>query len=133
MTEQLVKIHDAELLNVSIMRDVSSLQLEFLLVTGGKSKVLVEGVTHFRATDIVMQNVVSRLLISSLDALSSDDVRHWLRWVTRLSSGSSFASDEQLDLLCAKILSQELVLLFLEPSWGVELVIVGNSISVTAS
>lgn len=133
MTEELENIHDAELVNISIMRAVRSLRLEFLLVTGGKIQVLVDGVTHFRAADVIMQNVVSRLLISSRDALSDNDIADRLRWVTRLSDTSSFASDPQLDLLRAKLLSNELVLIFLEPSWGAELVIVGKSISVTTS
>jgi hypothetical protein len=130
MTEEFGKIHDAELTGIKIERDARTLKLEFVLPNKDRACIQMDGVTHFRTSDFILQNVVSRLLISSRDFLSKEEIGDRLGWVVRLSDTGPFATDEQLALLLAKVQSKELVLVVLEPSWGAELVAVGRSVSI---
>jgi hypothetical protein len=124
------EFHDAELVAIEIDRHAKSLMLRFASGSSATKTIGLSGVSHFRAVDLITQNVVSRIIVSSLDKLSSEDSRRWIGWVTSLSDNASFATDQQILDIEQRISQGELTLLVIEPSWGAEIVIIAKSYSV---
>jgi hypothetical protein len=95
--------------------------------------VEANAVSHFRVTDLISQNVVSRIITSKSSKLSPEGIRGYIGWVTSLSDGASFADDHQIDEIAQRISQGELILLAIDPSWGAEVVIIAQSFSVSAN
>jgi hypothetical protein len=131
MTEQQNKLHDAELTSVLFNRHARSVTLKFASPQGQHSLFRMEGLFHFRAIDILIQNVVSRVRVSANGDLDSDEIAGWIRWVTGFSDSPSFLTEDQLTTLKEQILQHERCLIVIEPSCGAELAAIARSYSVS--
>ena len=67
--------HDAEFAGLRYARDERRLKLEFQLVSGELVVVRCEEISVFRLGEMGLQNVTSRLLISSEKDFKPDDIR----------------------------------------------------------
>lgn len=130
MTQPFDGFHDAELAAIEIDRHAKSIALRFSLADATTRTVAMSGVTHFRAVDLITQNVVSRVIVSSFDKLTPEEIRHWIGWVASLSDGASFSTPEGTAEIERRISNQELTLLVFDPSWGAEIVVIAKSFSV---
>lgn len=130
MMQTLADFHDAELAAIEIDRQSKSIKMRF--ASGDtEGELIADSVSHFKASDVVTQNVVSRILASSSGELSAQDVEDRIRWVTTLSDGSAFANDQEISEIARRISAREAVLLAIEPSWGAEIVIIAKSVTST--
>jgi hypothetical protein len=120
--------HDAELIGLYYARDTHHLLLNFQLVTGGLAVVQSDGVTHFRLGEMDLQNVTSRLLISSEREFQPDDIRDHLNWACSRDGREHLMTDSRAVHFRTRIRHRELTLLVLEPSIGAEVVVVCKSV-----
>lgn len=121
--------HDAELIGIRVDRIQQSVILTFNHTNGQTTKVSLANVILFRATDFILQNVTSRLRISSQVPIPRDQILHWIRQSSSLTDTDMFMSDIQMNQIVGKIEAGDLILFILEPSFGAELAAVCQSIS----
>lgn len=124
-------LHDAELVAVAIARDSWKVRLDFRLESGIQRSVQLDGVVAFRSEDLILQNVVSRVLRSSLGDLSRESLDHWLTWVTSLSDAHSWLSGQHKSELFADCESGALELVVFEPSAGAQVVALCKRFAIT--
>lgn len=124
-------LHDAELVAVAIDRDNWVIRLDFRHESGIQRSVQLEGIVAFRSEDLILQNVVSRLLRSSRGDLSRESLDRWLTWVTSLSDAHSWLSGQHKSELLADCESGALELVVFEPSAGAQVVAVCKRFVVT--
>jgi hypothetical protein len=119
--------HDAEIVAIETDRHAKSVTLRFVLDDRSIRRVDIADVSHFKATDFIAQNVVSRIEVSTPESIPSQDIHHWIGWVTTLSDGSSFATSQEVSSIAQRVVQGELVLFVVKPSWGTEIAIIGKS------
>lgn len=124
-------LHDSEFLSIQFDRESRSLSLRLIDAAGVGKLFRIDGVFHFRATDVTIQNVVSRMLISSEGDIYPSEVSSWIYWVTSFCDAPSFLSAHQVEGLKQKILTQEYCLLIIEPSAGAQLAAIARSYSIS--
>lgn len=126
--ETLAKFHDAELQRVVMDREQKTLTLAFNLDTGLTKEISFSDVLAYKITDIYSQNVVSRLLLSSVVSFDSDDLDRALALIfDRRSAGQpNFPANVKAD-----IQSKEFLLFYLDPSVGAEAAIVAKKILIS--
>lgn len=122
-----IGLHDAELISLGLDRIQKCVVLRFVLPNGLQRAIQLNNVSHFRATDVISQNVVSDVLISSERSFSPDDILHWLKWITKLTDTGTFATDDQLRMIQAQVLRRERILFVSEPSWGAEIAAISET------
>jgi len=127
MTQLLKEFHDAELVAAVVDRYAGTVTLRFSLAHSLVTEIEMAGVSHFKISDFIMQNVVSNLLISSFKKLPHEEVERKVRWVTNLGDGEAFATDSEVLEITQRIIMRELVLFALDPSWGREVVAICKS------
>jgi hypothetical protein len=113
-------LHDAELIAVAVDRLSRIARLSFRQEDGVSRSIELHGLQAFRAEDLTLQNVVSRVLRSSQDQFSREAIEHSLRWVTSLSDSASWLSDERRHQWLASCENRQLELFVLEPSAGAQ-------------
>lgn len=124
-------LHDAELIRISIDRGNWSVRLEFRFEDGVQRSVHLERVVAIRGEDLILQNVVSRVLRSTRGDLSKDAIDRLLTWVTSLSDAHSWLTEEHKRKLFAECTNGTLELVVFEPSVGTEIVAVCRNFVVT--
>jgi len=127
VSNSLSLFHDAELRSIEIDREDKRIALRFSLADRSFRTLNFSGVTSFRTIDVIMQNVTSRLLISSEHEFGKDDLLRWIRWLTSLSDTESFCTSEQILDIQRKIERGDRLLVVLEPSWGAEIALLARS------
>jgi hypothetical protein len=120
--------HDAEFISLHYARDERHLRLNFQLVSGEVAVVSCEEVSVFRLGEMGLQNVTSRLLISSEREFQPNDIRERINSAASRDSWEYSMSDEQAAHLATEIRQRKLTVLILEPSIGAELVVVCRSV-----
>jgi hypothetical protein len=131
MTFTSAEFHDAELRAVEIGNSRETLALKFLGANGETMYLRFEDCS-FRAIDIIPQNVVSRLLLSSEHRFSAAELLHWMTWITGLSDASSFCTPEQISKLCEEVSSGSRTLCVIEPSWGAEFAVLAKAVTIAS-
>jgi hypothetical protein len=121
--------HDAELVGLYYARNRQHLLLNFQLVTGELAVVRCDGVTHFRLGEMGLQNVTSRLLISSEREFQPDDIRDHINWACSREGREHLMTDSRAAYFRAAIRHRELTLLVLVPSVGAEVVVACKSVT----
>lgn len=124
-------LHDAELAQVSIDRGNWRVRLDFRLESGIQRTVQLEGVIAFRGEDLILQNVVSRVLRSARGDLSKDAIDLLLTWVTSLSDAHSWLDVQHKSELLAECENGTLDLVVFEPSAGAQLVVLCKLFTMT--
>lgn len=82
----------------------------------------------FRLGEMGLQNVTSRLLISSEREFQPNDIRERINWAASREGWEYTMTDEQAEHFIIEIRQQKLTVLVLEPSIGAELVVVCKSL-----
>jgi len=116
--------HDSEFTGLHYARDERHLELNFQLVSGEFAVVRCEEVFVFRLGEMGLQNVTSRLLISSEREFQPDDIRERINWAASGDSWKYAMTDERAAHFISEVRQQHLTVLDLEPSIGAELVVV---------
>lgn len=123
VNELLEVIHDAEIIGI-YSKDSEKISVNIKTNPQTVVQLEFEDVRLFRFTDFVHQNIISRLLfINSVD-YSQSDIEYYLKWVTSLSDSDSYLKQDSIEKIINQINSNELQLVYFEPSCGVEAVIV---------
>ncbi|CAN7691998.1 hypothetical protein [Caballeronia sp. LjRoot31] len=120
--------HDADFIGLQYTRAERRLTLDFQLVTGELAVVCCEEVSVFRLGEMGLQNVTSRLLISSEREFQPNDIRERINWAASREGWEYTMTDEQAEHFIIEIRQQKLTVLVLEPSIGAELVVVCKSL-----
>jgi hypothetical protein len=128
---QNLRLHDAELIEVSIDRINERVHLNFRLESGELRCAEIEGVKAFRSEDLTLQNIVSRVLRASRGEIAREDLDRWLTWVTSLSDASSRLSNQCRSEWTDACEAGTLELVVFEPSAGAQIVIVCQRLEVT--
>lgn len=127
--ERLSTFHDAELRHVSHKAAVELLELGFEKADGQFVLVALCGVIAFRATDMRMQNVVSRLLVHGANiTFTATDLAEHVGWISRTYDGEQLSEPAAVNSLVQKVIAGERLLFVLEPSWGAEMVVLAEKI-----
>jgi hypothetical protein len=128
MDTMLNQFHDAELNAIKHDRTASTVCLSFIQQNGTiTTDAVFEGVCGFRVVDYGPQNVVSRLLSSSLSSLTHEDITRQVTWLNSTSEGKCLIDASAIDKLVERIERNELLLFVLEPSWGAEVSILART------
>ena len=88
------------------------------------------GVCGLRVVDYGLQNVVSRLLSSSLANLTHADIVLHVTWIHATREGVCLVSTTAIEVLVEKNKKNEILLFILEPSWGAELSILVDNFTI---
>ena len=121
--------HDAELVGLSYTRDTQHLVLNFQLVNGGLAVIRCDGVTHFKLGEMSLQNVTSRLLLSSEREFHPDEIRSHINWACSRDGHEHAMTDARATHFVTEIRERRLTVLVLEPSIGAELVVVCKAVA----
>lgn len=119
-------LHDAELVVVSIDRVNAVVRLAFRLENASHYTLELQALKAFRCEDLSLQNVVSRVLQSVDEQLSSAELDYWINWVTSLSDASSWLSEQQKRDWLRDIGEKIINLIVFEPSAGATLAVICN-------
>ena len=121
--------HDAELVGLYYARDRQHLLLNFQLVDGDLAVVRCDGVTHFRLGEMGLQNVTSRLLISSEREFQPDEIRNHINWACSRDGHEHAMTDSRAAYFRTSIRHRQFTLLVLEPSVGAEVAVLCKSVT----
>jgi len=121
-------MHDSEVVGIEINRKNKIAKLALLTESAETWCFECDGVALIRAVDFIDQNVVSRLLISSVFIFSESQIRHWLNWLSSLIDMKSNMTPEILEAYKKKIEIGDMSLLVLEPSRGMELGVLSRTV-----
>lgn len=116
-----VSLHDAEIVSVSMDRGTSVYRFGLSRVAGRCCAVELFGVRAFRAKDFVLQNVVSRMLRSSVEQFSSEAIEYWVTWVTGFSDTDSWLKPDSKHRWLASLNEGKVELVVFEPSLGAQI------------
>lgn len=124
----LAEFHDAELQKIVMDRTQKTLTLGFDLDTGLRREISFFGVLEYKLSDIYSQNVVSRILLSSIDGMDESCLDQVLALVY---DRRSVGQPDFPEAVRSDILNQKLLLFYLEPSVGAEAAVVAESILIS--
>ncbi|MFW2082734.1 hypothetical protein ACNPQK_17400 [Acinetobacter guillouiae] len=86
-------------------------------------ELVFKGVLEYRVLDFGKQNIISRVINYQKDNFCHDEIFELLKWVSSNSDSSTYWSNDELRKIVEKIKSNDLALLYMEPSAGAEIVI----------
>lgn len=124
--EDISSFHDAELVSIDMQKLNNSLQLAFNLTDGRICHFYFSNVLAFKANDVILQNIVSRLLISTHYNFSISEANKWLTQGSSFLDGGKFFSDAQIAEYTNKVKKGEATLFVVDPSWGAEISVLTN-------
>ena len=130
--EDLRAFHDAELTSLVLDRTAKRVLLGFSRDNGIHARFECEGVVNIKGSTLLFQNVVSRLRVAPVLALTHEEVRQIIAWSFTLDNRMAI-SPVALDTHVNNVMLGKLKLLHVGPSWGVELAILCGSISLHRS
>jgi hypothetical protein len=125
---ELDKFHDSSLVLIDASDLPKELVLQFKTETGVSIKVILSGCEIFRINDFTLQNIVSRFLVYNGKTIDKNDVICKLNWAANFSDAPNSLDEKTLSKLINSIKSDKLSMVYLEPSWGGELVAVCETI-----
>jgi len=115
--------HDAEIASIAYSRAHQSVLLNLKRVAGDEARLMFSGVKAFRVNDFGLQNVVSRLLISTTHTFSHREVQDYVQWARSQHDYKASLPDKKAAEISASLSRGELTLFVAEPSVGAEIVI----------
>lgn len=113
--------HDAEIIAVAIDRLSGIARLDLRQEDGALHIFELQGLKAFRSEDLTLQNVINRVLQTSMGQLSGKEAERWLTWATSLSDAGSWLSAERMGEWRAACESGDLDLVVVEPSAGAQI------------
>jgi hypothetical protein len=121
MNINLDAMHDKEITKISYNRTSSSLNIEVNDEFGNVTYVELVGCAIFRVNDFIHQNVISRVIEFGHN-VSKEYLKDRVTWATEVGGASSYFDSEKIDNTIDEILSENLKLVYFEPSFGAEIV-----------
>jgi hypothetical protein len=119
--KEILALHDAEVIGVAVDRGSGSARLDLRQENGDLCFVELQGLKAFRGEDLTLQNVINRILRTSMGDISGEELEHWLTWVTSLSDADSWLQAERMREWCAACEAGSLDLVVVEPSAGAQI------------
>ena len=126
--EVLSKLHDAELSDVSINRNKKTLMLSFVTENSEEVRILFDGVVFQRINNVINQNVISYAVLSGVSNISVDSLNSMSKWVTSIGKNDTSINEDSLSNHIRKILNNDTILFYVEPSWGAEIGVISNEV-----
>lgn len=130
-TEEFSVLHDAELCLVSMDRENGKLQLGFRGVDRTIYLLSFERIITFRINNIQYQNVVSGALLFGVSKDFYEDLERVVKWICSGSEENLLISEKNLRDYIAKVRSGDLQLLYVDPSWGAEIGVIAENVSMS--
>ncbi len=126
-----LELHDSEIVTISVDRKAENGKINFVLENGHFKSISFTGLKAFRCEDFTLQNVVNRVLRSSRNKITREDLDYWLQWVTSLSDSSSWLSETHKKewILNCEVGDWELVII--EPSAGAQIAVLCERLEIT--
>ncbi len=125
-----ISFHDSVLTNIDIDANHESIVLSFDFESGGKGILKMCQVVAFRCEDLVTQNIVNKIYLSSKNDFSYEYLNYWINWATRLSDTKSWLVETAKEQWLKKIDLGDLELIYIEPSLGARIAIVCSQLFV---
>lgn len=122
------KFHDAELVEFFLNQEKQVIKLKFRHENGEFTSAELINVHAFRGEDLVLQNIISRVLIYSLGDISKNHLASHIEWVGNLSDCKSWISKKSQKIWHDMMLNGLLDLVIFEPSAGIKIVAVCEKI-----
>jgi hypothetical protein len=129
--QYLQSFHDAEFGTFSADRQARTAALLLHRDDGTRAGFSFEGVRMLRASDFLHQNVVSRILLSSVNP-GRFEIADIVKWAYTVGSKVSI-TDAVLDDVMQRLASAELHLFYLDPSLGAEIAILAEAVRPAAT
>ncbi len=123
-------LHDAELYLVKMDRENATIDLGFKCIDHSVCTISFGKIWNYRIENIITQNVVSRILVSNTLRGFGDDLEKTVRWAFSIGN-TLFISDEYVKEYVQRINSGELLLVYLDPSWGAEVAVIAEVMTVS--
>jgi hypothetical protein len=117
-------LHDAEIIAISLNRDIAIARLDFRMEDRTSCGIEFVGIRAFRSEDLILQNVVSRVLQSTEGQISPTDLARWINWATSLSDASSWLNEQKKQDWLRELTAGQLNLVIFEPSAGATVVVI---------
>lgn len=118
-----LELHDSEIVKISVDRRTQNGKIDFLLENGQLGSISFIGLKAFRCEDFTLQNVINRVLRSSRNEITRENVDYWFQWVTSLSDSSSWLSENRKKEWISSCDLGKLDLIIIEPSAGAQIVV----------
>ncbi len=128
LKDALAKMHDAELVSVEVVREEKKLILGFQKAKAQVEYLFCNDVVAFRVNNFIFQNVVSRLIVSSDYSLNDEETLTWVKWIHSFNDTKTTIRPDAIDSYVKRIRDKELILFFIDPSWGGEVAAICKSL-----
>lgn len=115
-------LHDTEIISVAVDNVTNTVKLQLRQEDGHIRVMLISGIKLFRCTDLIHQNVIYQLRLSSTGQVAGDDLEFWLKWGATFSSESSWLKPDTLFEWRTACENGKLELVHFEPSYGAQIV-----------
>lgn len=125
--EDLHTFHDAELALLALDRAAGRVDLVFSRSDGTQGRFECDGVVNIKCSTLLFQNVVSRIFLTPVSVLNTEETRRIIAWSFTLEDRMAI-SQETLGAHVANVMTDKWKLLHVDPSWGAELAVLCESI-----
>lgn len=124
-------LHDAELYLVLMDRDQARLQLGFRCPNQTICTIIFDKIVTYKLNNIQYQNVISRAVASGIGSDFYRDIDEIIRWTCSGSSNDLLVPEKNLQRFIENVRSGELYLFYIDPSWGAEVGVLAEIISMS--
>jgi hypothetical protein len=123
-------LHDVTLTGVEIDTPRYAAAFRFRTERGEHVSITFEDIKCIRIVDVLIQNVVSRVLATPSERLSEEEIERLVRWACSDEDRHVLATASFIENVCAAIHQGELRFLWLDPSVGAQAVVVSRLLSI---
>ena len=124
-----LQFHDAELIALTLDHIEQTASLTFKIEDGSTALIRFERISGIRTSDLFFQNVVSRILIGSVNWHGGhDSIRELITWIYSVD-GRATIDSEMIDKYVLQVADGSIELFHCDPSWGVEIGVLCGAIS----
>lgn len=131
--EHLSRLHDAEILSVSVNRHQRIVDVRVLLENQDNYMINFQGVASFRITDLILQNIIYGIYIINADNCEEIKATQKIKWVNTLSDGACFVTDERVKDIVDDIRRGDLSICYIIPSFGAEICLIFKKLLMSRS
>lgn len=125
----LSSLHDAELESLVIDRSNARVEIVYTKVDGSTVRLKFEGVLTLRTSGFQFQNVVHGVVLSSIVRIGDSNIDRIARWVCSVDDGKLLIEPAKLNEFIRRISDNKLILFHADPSWGAEIGILCEKIT----
>ena len=123
-------LHDVTLTGIEIDTPKHSAAFRFRTERSELVGIRFEDIKCIRVVDVLIQNVVSRVIVTPSASLPEDEIERLVRWACSDEDRHLLATTSFIENVCAAIHRGDLRFLWLDPSVGAQAVVVSRLLSI---